>query len=261
MKLAFIGDLGDADVRFAVDNKLDGIEILYNKFNESDRDTADSMKKTLADNGLEACAFGLWRINFLDPDPATREANLKQLELCIDHAADVGCEIVYTGTGVLEEKNDEANVAEYLKVFPAMIAHAEAKGVKLGHYLGHEGSMIHRMAVWEMIKDEVPAVGLKLDPMGLVRNLEEDPVEVLYKYGDRLLHFHIKDRLDVADTWIQPTVGQGDLQWGKMMGMLYLHGYDAWISVEPHGPIWGKGSNRYRGIQLATKYIQLFMVR
>ena len=261
MKLAFIGDLGDSDVGFAVENGFDGIEILYNSFSEADREKAEYERKRLADSGLEPCAFGLWRINFLDSDPPTRDANLEQLRLCIDHAAEVGCPIVYTGTGVVEEGNDDANVAEYLKVFPDCVQYAESKGVELGHYLGHEGSMLCNMAVWEKIRDAVPGVGLKLDPMGLIRNLHEDPVEVLYKYGDRLCHFHVKDRADVADTWIQPAVGQGDIPWGKVMGMLYLHGYDGYISVEPHGALWGKGDNRYTGILLAKKHIELFLVK
>ena len=199
MKLSFIGNLGESDVRFATDNGFDGIEVLYSRMTDAERGLAAKEQQVLRDSSLEVCALGLWRINFCDPDPATREANLQQLRLCIDHAADLGCSIVYTGTGVVEENNDEANVAEYLKVFPAMVEYAASKGVRLGHYLGHEASMIRSMAVWDMIKDEVPQVGLKLDPMGLIRNLEENPVEVLYKYGDRLLHFHIKDRMDVAD--------------------------------------------------------------
>ncbi len=261
MKLAFIGDLSDEDVAFAKANGFEGIEILYHRFDESERASAGKMKDTLAANGLEACAFGLWRINYLDPDPDQREANLKQLRLCIDHAAEVGCEIVYTGTGVLKEGDDEANVAEYLKVFPALIDYAESKGVRLGHYFGHEGSMLRSMAVWEMVKDKVPSVGMKLDPMGLIRNLQEDPVEVLFRYGERLLHFHVKDRLDVGGTWIQPAVGQGDIPWGKVMAMLYHHGYDGWISVEPHGPLWGKPENRHTGILLAKKHIELFLPR
>jgi len=261
MKLAFIGDLGESDVRFATDNGLDGIEVLYNGMTEADRELAAKEQQILKDSGLEVCALGLWRINFCDPDPATREANLQQLRLCIDHAADLGSSIVYTGTGVVEENDDEANVTEYLKVFPAMVEYAASKGIRLGHYTGHAASMIRSMAVWDRIKDEVPQVGLKLDPMGLIRNLQEDPVEVLYKYGDRLLHFHIKDRMDVADTWIQPAVGQGDIPWGRVMAMLYHHGYDGWISVEPHGPLWGKGGSRYTGILLAKKHIEQFMVR
>ena len=65
----------------------------------------------------------------------------------------------------------------------------------------------------------------------------------------------------MADTWIEPAVGQGDIPWGKCMAMLYLHGYDGWISVEPHGAIWGKPASRHTGIVLAKKHISQFLVR
>jgi len=261
MKLSFIGDLSDHDVRFAVEHGFDGIEMLYHGFKEAERDKAASQRQVFEDNGLEPCAFGLWRVNFLDPDSRTREANIRQLRLCIDHAADVGCPIVYTGGGSVDEGNDDRNVAEFAEVFPPIIEYAGAKRVKLGVYFGHEGNMFRSMAVWERVKDSAPALGMKLDPMGLIRNLQEDPVAVLYKYGDRLCHFHIKDRLDVADTWVQPAVGQGDIPWGKVMAMLYHHQYDGYISVEPHGPVWGKEEHRHTGILLAKKHVELFMVR
>lgn len=261
MKLSFIGDLSDHDVSFAVKQGFDGIELLYHGFREQERDQAACQRQVFQDNGLEPCAFGLWRVNFLDPDPQTREASVRQLTMCIDHAADVGCPIVYTGGGSVAERDDDRNVAEFLQVFPRIIEYAAAKRVKLGVYFGHEGNMFHSMAVWDKVKDAVPELGIKLDPMGLIRNLQQDPVEVLYKYGERLCHFHIKDRLDVADTWLQPAVGQGDIPWGKVMAMLYHHQYDGYISVEPHGSLWGKKERRHEGIMLAKKHMELFLAR
>ena len=262
MKLSFIGTLSDEDVRFAVDHGLDGIEILYHGgFDERERDQAAQQRRTFEDNGLEACAFGLWRVNHLASDATERDANIGQLKLCIDHAAEVGCPIVYTGGGCVAEGDDDGNVVEFLRVFPPIVDYATARGVRLAFYFGHEGNMFRSLAVWEKVSDALPQVGMKLDPMGLIRNLEENPVEVLYRYGDRLFHFHVKDRLDVADTWIQPAVGQGDIPFGKLMAMLYHHGYEGHISVEPHGPLWAKADNRHTGILLAKKHIEQFLVR
>ena len=46
-----------------------------------------------------------------------------------------------------------------------------------------------------------------------------------------------------------------------MIGMLYHHGYDGYIVIEPHGPIWSKPENRWKAIVLGSRHIEQFMVR
>ena len=58
----------------------------------------------------------------------------------------------------------------------------------------------------------------------------------------------------------QPPIGMGDIQWGKIMAFLYEHGYDGYLSVEPHGPIWSRAPFRQKMLTLTKRYIGQFLL-
>ena len=57
----------------------------------------------------------------------------------------------------------------------------------------------------------------------------------------------------------QPAAGMGDIQWGKVMAFLYEHRYDGYLSIEPHGPIWGREPLRETMLLLTRRYIGQFL--
>ena len=52
----------------------------------------------------------------------------------------------------------------------------------------------------------------------------------------------------------------GDIEWGKIMAFLYEGGYDGYLSIEPHGPIWGHPPLRRTMLLLSQRYIWQFLL-
>ena len=58
----------------------------------------------------------------------------------------------------------------------------------------------------------------------------------------------------------QPAAGMGDIAWGKVMAFLYEHGYDGYLSIEPHGPKWSRPPLRETMLLLTQRHIGQFLV-
>jgi len=262
MKLAFLVQGLDAMsewVPFAKEHGVPGVELMFGAFSEADSARAAEHKKLLEDNGVEICAIGLWRVNHLDPDPAKREANHAMLNRVFDYAATVDCPVVYTDTGQVNPDDPAASLAEYKKVFPSIIELAKSKGIRLANYVGHPGNFVNSKKALGWLYDQVPEIGLKLDPVGIIRNVKADPYEVIKDYGDRIVHFHVKDIMRLGGFEIEPPVGMGDLDWSRILALLYHHNYHGYIAIEPHGPQWAKGKMRARHILLSKRHIEQFL--
>jgi len=44
------------------------------------------------------------------------------------------------------------------------------------------------------------------------------------------------------------------------MAFLYEHGYNGWLSIEPHGDVWSQGAMREKMLLLTKRYISQFLV-
>lgn len=110
---------------------------------------------------------------------------------------------------------------------------------------------------------EVPEFNIKLDPVGIMRNMKDDPYEIMKRYANRIAHFHAKDIFRYGDDgWeIEPIVGMGQLKWNVMLGMLWNVGYDGYIIIEPHGDVWAEPENRWKHIVLAKRHLEQYMIR
>jgi sugar phosphate isomerase/epimerase len=65
--------------------------------------------------------------------------------------------------------------------------------------------------------------------------------------------------LKVGDTVVdEPMAGQGDFQWGRLIGILYKGGYNGVISIEPHSKAWS-GPARRPGILVAKRHLESFL--
>jgi sugar phosphate isomerase/epimerase len=101
---------------------------------------------------------------------------------------------------------------------------------------------------------------MKFDPANW-RHHGADYLAALRDHGDKVAYVHIKEHLYVgSDLASQPAAGMGDIQWGKVMAFLYERGYDGYLSIEPHGPIWSRGDMRRRMLLLSKRYISQFIL-
>ena len=88
----------------------------------------------------------------------------------------------------------------------------------------------------------------------------DDYIAWVRRHGDRMFHVHIKEHLyHEGDLASQPAAGMGDIEWGKIFAFLYEHGYDGYLSMEPHGAKWGRPPLMQKMVLLSKRYIEQFL--
>jgi len=265
MKIGFIGanDLEgvEQDAAFAVKHGFAGIEYnFWADFAALQAEQVGKMRNILDAHGAHACALGLWGWNHMAPDAAEREESLGHLDRAIEFAGMLGAEVLITGTGELADATPEENVAEFAQVFPPYLKKAEDAGLKVALYMVHGKSFIQNLDDYRRVWEHFPQVGIKLDPAN-VRHHGDDYLTYLREAGDHVAYVHIKEHLYMDGELVsQPAAGMGDIEWGKVMAFLYEHGYDGYLSIEPHGPVWSRAPLREACLILTQRYISRFLV-
>ncbi len=268
-KLAFIVDMkkcyGNDTLKkwvlFAQQQGIDGIELLFNAQDKYEFD-ADFINKAFEGSGVEVAACGFWRLNTLDPDPTVRATNRDITFKFLEMVKNIGCKNAFFNVGEAEKDNDEKNLSEFQKEYPQYKKYAEELGLSLSNYLGHPGNFINSRELLKKVVDTVPGFRIKLDPVGVMRNMKDDPYDILRMYGDKVVHFHVKDIFRYNDGFeIEPAIGMGDLKWNVIFGMLYHFNYEGYVVIEPHGPKWGSEEFMWKGIVLAKRHVEQFMLR
>lgn len=268
MDFAFIGnnDLvsAEADARFAAEHGFRGLE--YNYWGGGlAAETADTMKqmRDIFDNhGVCCSALGLWGMNHLSPDAAERATAHESLSLAIEYAQILGAKVLITGGGQIPDAGISEQAAEFIKVFPPFLDRMEAAGLTPSFYAVHGASFFTTIEAYEAVWETLPQVGIKYDPANW-RHAGQDYLDVVQRHGDKVSYVHIKEHLYRDGELVsQPAAGMGDIEFGKVMAFLYEHNYRGFLSMEPHGPIWGTPANDMRAkmLLLSKKYMGNFVL-
>jgi len=265
MKLGFIArnDLAgvEEDAIFASENGFTGLE--FNYWKQFEDLTADTVKKTreiLERHGVEASALGLWGWNHISPDAAERRTSLRHLSRAVEFAKTLGASVLITGGGDMPEASLDEKAAEFAEVMRPHVDRAGEAGIKIALYPMHGGSFFTGLEAYEKVWERMPEVGIKLDPAN-VRHHGDDYVAWVRRHGDRVFHVHVKEHLyHNGDLASQPAAGMGDIKWGKVFAFLWEHGYAGYLSIEPHGPIWGVPPLMQKMVLLSKRHIEQFIV-
>ena len=264
MKLGFIArnDLKamEEDAAFAAEHGLTGLEFNYWKpFEELTADTVGKMRAVLEKHGVEASALGLWGWNHISPDPAERETSLGHLSRALEFAKTLGAKVLIAGGGDIPDASLDEKVAEFAEVFPPFVEKAIDAGIRIAIAPFHGGSFFTSLEVYEKAWEKVPEIGIKFDPAN-VNHRGEDYIAWVQKHGDCIFHMHIKEHLyHGGELASQPAAGMGDIQWGKIFAFLYEHGYEGYLSMEPHGPKWGRPPLLQKMLLLSKRYVEQFL--
>ena len=222
--------------------------------------------------------------NNLHPDRKTREAINSHLMKCIDAAALLGVETVGTFIGRDWNKPVRENLAMAKDVFAPLVNHANSKGVKIiiencvmegWHPDGYPGNLAYSPELWEWMFN----LGLYLnyDPSHLVW-MGIDPIAAIKPYIDRIPHAQAKDiqvnqelrnhygypgksvvRENPWDVgwWRYRVPGLGDIDWRRLIDVMYEGGFDGTLSVEHEDPLWGGTEEKVKvGLQIAYKTLK-----
>lgn len=252
-----------------------------------DADRASSVRELFAEHKLVLSAVSYYDNN-LHPAEDQRARTHDHLRACINAAALL--KVPYVGTFV--GRDPSRTVAENLtlarRVFPPLVEFAEQRGVKLvvencpmggWHPDGYPGNLAYSPELWEWMF----SVGLYLnyDPSHLVW-LGIDPVRVLRKHVDRVLHVQAKDtevdldkrnqygifgqivhRTNPGDSgwWRYRVPGCGDVDWRGVIDALYEAGYAGVVAIEHEDPVWSGNEERvHYGLEVARRTLQPLLV-
>jgi sugar phosphate isomerase/epimerase len=215
----------------------------------------DRVRSTLEKHGLEISSLAYYPNN-LHPDPRQRRAANAHLRKVIDAAVELGVPIVGTFVGRDQTKSLPDNFREFRKVWPQLVDHAEARGVKIAiencpmifswdEWPGGT-NLAATPAAWDEMFSIVdsPSFGLNLDPSHLVW-LQIDYERAVRDYAGKIFHVHAKDMeidrdglyrngtISLGMGWQVPRLpGLGEVRWDRFLAALYRAGYDYVVSVE-----------------------------
>jgi sugar phosphate isomerase/epimerase len=246
-----------------------------------------AIKKTrdlLDKYGVEISGLGYYP-NPLSPDRAEAETAAAHLLRVIDAAAALGVGRANSFVGRDYTKSVDDNWPRFLEVWRPIIAHADAKGVKVGiencpmsfgadEWPGGK-NLATSPAIWRRMFQDIPSpnFGLNFDPSHFVLQFM-DYVAPLAEFRDRIFHAHAKDvridraRLDEQGVFAYPKLwhspklpGLGDVRWGAFLGALADAGYDGHLAIEVEDRAFeGSLEKRLDSLVISRRFLEQFVV-
>jgi sugar phosphate isomerase/epimerase len=232
--------------RYAGTSHIDVANLSYSQASEIVDETSSK--------GLSISGLGYYP-NPLHPDPAHREQVIGHLKNVIVAAERMGIPLVNSFMGGDAAKNQDENWEEAQRVWPDIVAFADAHGRKLTFENcpmifsydewpgGHNIATTPRM--WRRILEKwSPTIGLNFDPSHLILQMI-DIARFLKEFGPNVLHYQAKDLMIDRDGlyergimsmgmgWQIPRIpGLGDVDWAVVHGELYRAGYEGDCIIE-----------------------------
>jgi sugar phosphate isomerase/epimerase len=204
--------------------------------------------------GLAISGLGFYP-NPLHADPAVREPAIAHIKKVIEACRLMGVPFMNTFMGGDSKKSLDENWEEALLVWPDIVAHAKANGVRITIencpmiFSRDEWPGGNNIAwspyIWRRILEQWgDTVGLNYDPSHLVW-LMIDQGRFIREFGSHILHFQAKDvqidrdglyergSMSAGIGWQIPRLpGLGDADWAEIFSNLYRVGYDGDCIIE-----------------------------
>lgn len=246
---------------YADENGIDGIEILYSSLEKPVPYAfePDKINKAFAGKNVKVCATTIFWLNTIARDPEERAQVRKFNEDLIRTTSAIGCPIAVMGMGCYEEGNLEKNLEEFRKEHEYLSRLGESLNVQVAYHIGHKPTFATSTESLKAILKAIPDIKLKVDPVGIIRNIKADPYHGVYMLGKNIVHMHFKDILRMPEYEVEPPVGLGEIKWNNIMAILYEVGYEGYVAIEPHGPKWRKIENYPEYIALSKRHIEQYI--
>lgn len=217
--------------------------------------------------------------NFISANEAEAKEHSDMLRKKIDFAGEMGVKKVVCSAGQRPESVEgidyrpEKSLDAYEAFFTPIVEQAEKRGVKLCFEMcPWMWNISCAPNMWDELFSRVNSdnLGLCYDPSHLVWQMI-DPYRVLKNYGHKVFHVHGKDteidrdaldRCGILQTrkwWRHRLPGLGELNWNRIVDLLYQIGYDGVVSIEHEDPVWeGSEEKVKKGILITRDHITQF---
>ncbi len=271
MKLGFVSQPSESQIKFARDAGFNGIEVLMGRWIKDydvTRENGNRAKNLLEQYEMKALTVQLAENFAEDPNPAER------MKLTIDVARQVGTNLVTTNTWIPKGLKPQEKFDYYRKVWSEFAKMAEDNGMRIaiencphgGANLGFSPDAFRRM--FELVPS--PAIGLEFDPSHFIFQFM-DYLPAIWEFGERIYAFHAKDtqilydklnRVGIyGDQWLDQSwwrfrmPGYGDADWKGIFTALSDIHYDGDIIIEHEDPTYAGEEGLRRGIKFLKQFV------
>lgn len=281
MKLGYLTDFSEKELKFAKKTGFDGLEINCNDKEANfwkvitKKDGAERIKEKMEKNDLAISALGFY-FNQIQPEDWQKKGFLKLLNI----APKLNVKVLCTFAGRDPEKSPEDNIPLFKKVFTPLVKKAKDKGLKIAiencpMMCGHPFRGINiafAPKIWDLMFNAVNAknLGLEFDPSHLYW-LGIDYIQAVKDYKNKIFHVHAKDTEILEEKLAEETIygngwwryrlpGLGEIDWQKFIATLYDIGYQGDIAIEHEDPVFG-GKKRDEGLKLGYNHLLLWILK
>ncbi len=268
MKIGVCVSHAQEDIRKAFQNVkelgLDNCQLLsWNPALWTD-EQADLIKDALKETGVEITAFwcgwtGPQAWNFYDGQEtlglvptAYRFHRVRELMMGSDFAKKLGIEDVVTHMGFIPENPLDSNYQGLIVAIRSVAQHCKNNGQHLLFETGQETPVTLLRAIQDIGTDNL---GVNLDPANLVLYGKANPVDAMETIGKYVRGVHGKDGkypTDGHNLGQETPIGQGRVDFEKLIRLLAENGYDGSITIEREIT----GDEQTRDILAGKKYLE-----
>lgn len=253
----------------------------------TDEHAAAGVRSTFAELGLSISSLAYYENN-LDRDPGVRAAVNQHVRDCVDAAVRLGVPTVGTFVGRDITKSVKDNIREAEQVLPPLVEYATERNIRLvvencpmegWHPDAYPANLAYSPELWEWIfemgfylnYDPSHLVGMGIDPVtalrryvGRVAHVQAKDVEILPGLIDRYGFFgKTRERENPWDHswWRFRMPGLGQVDWPRIVDVLYEGGFDGTVSIEHEDPIWRGSEEKVKtGLRIAQRTLEPLLV-
>jgi len=245
---------------------LDFIEVCCNFDPDTENFVRDAkeIRKLVDSTGIAVGSVGRWNLKANQGGVIVPEELDKNIRL-MNAAAEVGSPVFVCGCNYDESVSAFKNYAAAVEYFHKITEEANKLGIKAAVYNCSWGNFVCHHHAWNIVLDEVKDLYIKYDPShafgrtaycGYPTYLDE-----LDKWLPRIAHMHIKGAAYLNGHGVDdPPAGMDQIDWNTVFVLLYKHGYEGGLSIEPHSPVW-KGELGDKGVKFTIDFMRKYMLK
>ena len=254
----------------------------------------DAIKAACERTGVEVGAVGRWASKILDQNGEVIPEEWAEVKAVIDFGAYLGAKYYLCSVAYVKELSYYKNITAAIKVLNQIVAYAKEKNMECAIVNCIMGdNYIRTPEQWRLVLDEVPGLGIKYDPShSFVHGGPHGAyMDEGIQWGDRFKYCHVKGVIqrgesqepkqwetrdlieahpELKDEFLPKMFGKNDwydnppagldvINWRAFFGILYKHGYDGYLAIEPHSMTW-QGDKGEKGVKYTIKYIRDLMI-
>lgn len=197
------------------------------------------IRRSIDQAGLKVSAIGA-HIPLLNSNGEDRRSAMDFVKGCTEIAVDMGTDYIHILSGQLEQGvSSRQGWKWFLEALAEIVDHAGAHDVKVG-IEAIAGHMFHGADDFARAIADLPGTPFKVnfDPSQIIIQ-ENEPLEILDRFGDRIMHVHMKDGKGLFPDFSFPPLGQGSIDFDRLVHRLEDIGYKGALSVEYESQVFG----------------------